>query len=108
LICHGRDILNLLSREPFKKEKLDRDRRAFLTVISRVPRQATALPIYTPNMRDWQVKVIATSGNLVLSLWRRIGDRILYPNEIVEKAYRAPSTTRSWNTIEKIGSILES
>jgi uncharacterized protein (DUF1697 family) len=106
MICEAREILRLADASPLEDEKLDRDRRAFLTIVAKTPERLPRLPIYAPTTENWQVKVIAASGNLVLSLWRRAGDRILYPNEVVEKAFAAPSTTRSWNTIEKIVKIL--
>lgn len=105
MICDARDILRLTKARPFAGEKLDRDRRAFLTVVARAPERLPRLPIHAPATDQWQVKVIAASGNLVLSLWHRVGSRLLYPNEIVEKAFGARATTRSWNTIETIVKI---
>lgn len=55
----------------------------------------------------WEVKVIAVTGRYALSLRRRLGRNIIYPNEVVEKNFRIPATTRSWNTIQAICRILE-
>ena len=106
MICDARNILALAKARPFADEKLDRDRRAFLTVVAKAPERLPRLPINAPATDPWQVKVIAVSGNLVLSLWHRAGSRLLYPNEVVEKAFVTPATTRSWNTIETIVKIV--
>ncbi len=44
----------------------------------------------------------------MLSVWRRIDARLLYPNEVVERELGVPATTRSWETIGKIRDILRS
>jgi uncharacterized protein (DUF1697 family) len=105
IVCDAREILKLAEARPFEGEKLDRDHRAFLTVMAKIPGRLPPLPIYVPATDNWQVKVIAVSGNSVLSLWHRVGQRLLYPNEAVERAFGALATTRSWNTIEKIVKI---
>lgn len=106
LICPADEIISLAKSEPFKHEKLSRETRAFLTVVARKANDPPKLPLYAPNKADWEVKVLRISGSAALSLWRPMGNRILYPNEVVEKALGAPSTTRSWNTIEKVLKIL--
>ncbi len=42
-----------------------------------------------------------------LSLCRRMGKAMVYPNEVVEKELAISATTRSWDTISKIREILE-
>jgi uncharacterized protein (DUF1697 family) len=41
-----------------------------------------------------------------LGVWRRTPGTFIYPNEVVEKQFRTPATTRSWNTIDAICDIL--
>lgn len=108
LICPAEEIIALARSEPFRNEKLSREMRAFVTVVAGRVAIAPKLPLYAPAMANWQVKVIRLSGSSALSLWRPVTDRVLYPNEVVEKAFGAPSTTRSWSTIEKIVKILGS
>jgi hypothetical protein len=43
----------------------------------------------------------------VLSLRRKMKNGRLYPNQIVEKEFGVAATTRSWNTIVRIATILE-
>ena len=107
MICDGKEITELADQNPFKNERLDDDQRAFVTVVAKAPAHLPKLPIHAPAIDGWQVKIIGVAGNAVLSLWRRRGERLLYPNEVVEKWFGEPSTTRSWNTIEKIVKILE-
>jgi len=50
---------------------------------------------------------VGVTGKFAVSLWRRLGRSIVYPNEVVEKALGVPATTRNWSTIEAIRDILE-
>jgi hypothetical protein len=43
----------------------------------------------------------------VTSLWRRREGRFIYPNEVVEKLFGVPATTRGWSTIGAIRKALE-
>ena len=81
--------------------------RRFVTVMTKAPRPIPRLPVRKPAGDDWQVSVVAVSGSFALSLWRRLGRSIVYPNEVVEKAFGVPATTRSWDTLLKIRDLLE-
>jgi uncharacterized protein (DUF1697 family) len=76
-------------------------------VLAKRPRTLPHLPISQPPGEKWQVRIVGVSGKLVLSLWRRLGKTILYPNEVVEKHFGAPATTRNWNTIVTLCEILK-
>jgi uncharacterized protein (DUF1697 family) len=65
-----------------------------------------SLPISQPAGTKWQVKIIGLSGNFALSLWRRLERTTAYPNEVVEKHFAVPATTRNWNTISALCKIL--
>lgn len=78
-----------------------------MTVLAKRPRSLPRLPLSRPEGDDWQVRVVAVSGKFAVSLLRRLGRTILYPNEVVEKSFGVPATTRNWNTIEAIRDILE-
>jgi hypothetical protein len=66
-----------------------------------------ALPLCWPADDAWQVKVVAVTGRFALSLARRLGQKIIYPNEVVEKNLGVSATTRNWNTISAICDILK-
>lgn len=107
MICPARDLLDLARRDPFSDRPSSKDSRSFVTVMATRPRTLPRLPISRPAGDDWQVKIVAVSGKFVLSLWRRLGRSILYPNEVVEKSFGIPATTRGWNTIASICDILD-
>jgi uncharacterized protein (DUF1697 family) len=107
MICPAREVLDLVRKEPFSNQPSSKDSRCFVTVMVKRPRTLPGLPITKPAGDGWQVKIVAVSGKFVLSLWRRLGRSILYPNEVVEKSFGIPATTRGWNTIAAICGILD-
>ena len=107
MICPGGDLQNLVWTDPFAGQQFPKDAKRFVTVLGKRPRTLPHLPIIRPDGADWQVKVVEVTGKFALSVWRRLGRSILYPNEVVEKTLGVPGTTRNWNTIEAIRDILE-
>lgn len=55
---------------------------------------------------QWQVKIVAASGRLVASVWRRQPGTPIYPNAVLERGFGV-ATTRNWNTVETICRILQ-
>lgn len=106
MVCPATAIVDLVRDNPLKNEPTDNDRRIFLTVMSTAPAKPPKLPIYAPKVDQWEVKVVQISGVLALSLWRRLKENALYPNQVLEKEFGVATTTRSWNTIEKIAKIV--
>jgi uncharacterized protein (DUF1697 family) len=111
MICSAKTILDVVRDNPLKNEPTDNDRRVFLTVMSKPlissARQSLALPIYAPNKEKWEVKIVQITGTLALSVWRRLKDNPLYPNQILEKQFGVATTTRTWTTIDKVAKILK-
>lgn len=62
------------------------------------------LPIERPT-GGWEVKRVAVKDRFVLRRWRALRKSGLYPNEVVEREFGVPATTRTWGTIEKIRQI---
>lgn len=108
MICRAQEILDLVGKDPFKEQPLSPDMRGFVSVMAKRPSVSLRLPLYRPNVDNWEVKVIQVSGKFALSLWQRLQKNVLYPNEVVEKHFGVPATTRSWNTILRIRTILNS
>jgi uncharacterized protein (DUF1697 family) len=106
MICPARERLKLAGAEPFRDELSDSEVRPYVTVLARRPRTLPRLPIRQPDGDQWQVKVIGISGRFALSLHRRQGRTLVYPNEVVEKRLGVAATTRNWNTIAAICEIL--
>lgn len=107
MICSAKMIVDLARDNPFKNGPTDNDRRIFLTIMAEAPEKAPRLPIYAPNKEKWEVKIVEITGTLALSLWRRLRDNPIYPNQVLEKQFGVATTTRTWNTIEKVTKILE-
>lgn len=107
MICCAKEIVDLVRNNPLKGEATDSDRRIFVTVMSESPATLPKLPIYAPDLRNWEVQIVQITGVCALSLWRRSKENALYPNQVIEKQFGVATTTRSWNTIEKIAKILE-
>jgi uncharacterized protein (DUF1697 family) len=106
MICPAREILDLASGEPFVDLPADADVTRYVSVVAKRPRTLPPLPVRRPDGDEWQVKVIGLRGRFALSLHRRLGRTLVYPNEVVEKHLGVLATTRNWNTISAICDIL--
>jgi uncharacterized protein (DUF1697 family) len=123
MICPARDIIKLVrqwtdspwraSKDPFSREPPVRlgpsgpDIVRFVSVLAKRPAIRFDLPqTFTASpARTWLVKIIAIQDRFVLGLYRREMKAISYLGKI-EKLLGVPATTRNWNTIEKVVSIL--
>ena len=108
MICPAKELVDLVDDEPLRQHALHEDAKPFISVLERHPREQPRLPIHAPEGKAWQVAVIAVRGRFALSLHRRTGGALVYPNEVVEKRFGVAATTRSWNTILKLRADLES
>jgi len=106
MICTSREVLALAAGDGFASAPPGKDVKRYVTVLAKRPGTVPSLPLERPSGRDWQVKVIDVSGRFVLSLSRRLGRTLVYPNEVVEKALGISATTRNWSTISAICEIL--
>ncbi len=106
MICRGSDLIELMKSDPFRKSS-ERDVRPFVSVMHKAPVKLPRFPIVRPEGDKWEVKLLNVVGQCALTIWRRQEKGILYPNEVVEKTFGQPGTTRSWNTITTICKILE-
>lgn len=107
MTCRGCDVLDLASRDPFGDALADEDVNQYVSVLANRPRTLPPLPISHPAGADWQVKVIEMTGRFALSLHRRLGRTLVYPNEVVEKKLGVRATTRNWSTISAVCKVLE-
>jgi uncharacterized protein (DUF1697 family) len=107
MICSAKDVLVLVQEKAFHQPVTkDSALRRFVTVLAKRPGKLPKLPLMQPTGDQWEVKVLRVSGCFALSWHRRQGPRGIYPNEVVEKHFGLPATTRNWNTIEAICDIL--
>ena len=107
MICRARNLLELAAGEPFPREASVKGVRRFVSVLAKSPPNFPTLPFSHPAGREWQVKLVGLCGRFALSLWRRTGRAMIYPNEVVEKRLAVAATTRTWDTIFKITSVLQ-
>ena len=106
MICRGRDLLELAAGEPFARALGHPDAKHHVSVLAKRPTALPKLPLCKPDGDQWQVQVIRIIGQFAVSLHRRMGKRLIYPNEVVERHFGIPATTRNWNTVEAICEIL--
>jgi len=106
MICPARDIMKLVSKDPFSGQPSGQGITHFVSVAAKPLRLPFPLPLSLPADNDWLLKIIAIQGRFVLGLYRRQMKAIGYLGKI-EKRLGVPVTTRNWNTIEKVAKILE-
>jgi len=106
MICRARDVSDLGSGDPFPRAGSDKEVHRYVSVLAKRPRALPPLPIRQPAGDNWQVKVVGLQGVFALSLHRRVGKTLVYPNEVVEKHLGVSATTRNWTTVRTICDIL--
>jgi uncharacterized protein (DUF1697 family) len=106
MICPARDIIKLVSKDPFSRQPSGPDITRFVNVLAKRISSPPHLPLSLPSDSDWLMKIIAIQGRFVLGLYRRQMKAISYLSKI-EKLLRMPATNRNWNTIKKIAEILD-
>jgi|SRR5437868_2017128 len=107
MICPTRDIIKLVTKDPFARQPSGPEITRFVNVLHKRLRTLPPLPLALPSDDDWLLKIIAIQDRFVLGLYRRQMKAISYLGKI-EKRLGVPVTTRSWNTIEKVATILRS
>lgn len=107
MICRGQDILELMSHRHFAGQPPRPDIVRFVSVLSKNPSPAPSLPVSLPATGKWLLKVLARENRFVLGVYRRQMKAIGYLGEI-DRLFGVSATTRNWNTITAIASVLKS
>ena len=105
LICQGREIVRLMTQDPFADHPARPDIVRFVSVLSRRPRSAPSTPMTFPASGKWLLKVLATDDRFVFGLYRRHMKAIGYLGTL-DRLFGVPVTTRNWNTITAIARVL--
>jgi uncharacterized protein (DUF1697 family) len=105
MICQGREILRLMSQNPFGEQPARPDIVRFVSILSRRPRSAPSMPVSFPSSGGWLLKIVGTDNRFVFGLYRRHMKAIGYLGAF-DRLFGAPVTTRNWNTIAAIAKIL--
>ena len=105
MICQGREIVRLLSRNPFEDQPVRSDIVRFVSVLSQRPRPAPPTPIAFPSSGKWLLKILGRDDRFVFGVYRRQMKAIGYLGAL-DRLFGAPATTRNWNTITAIARVL--
>ena len=106
LICHGREIVRLVSHDFFAGHPVRPDTVRFVSLLSRPPRSAPRLPMNIPSRGTWLVKVLALDGRFIVGLYRRHMKVIGYLGTL-DRVFGVSLTTRNWNTVTAIAKVLD-
>ena len=115
MICRGREIAKLLSRDWFAGRPSRPDIVRFVSVLSRAPRVRPRLPLMLPGRSEWPgptghgqwlLRVLACDGRFVIGEYRRQMKAIGHLGAL-DRVFGSAATTRNWNTITAIGRALD-
>jgi uncharacterized protein (DUF1697 family) len=106
VVCRACEIVDLLSRDPYRGRSVPPDVVRFISVLSGRPRLAPSLPIQFPSSGRWLMKILARRNKFVIGMYRRHMKVIGYLGAL-DRLYGVSVTTRNWNTIAAIGRVLD-
>jgi uncharacterized protein (DUF1697 family) len=106
VICQGRDILEMVSRDVFSSHPARPDIVRFVSVLSRSVRSTPSMPMTFPPGGKWLLKILAREDRFVFGVYRRHMKVIGYLGAL-DRIFGAPAITRNWNTVTAIARVLE-
>ena len=106
VICEGREIVELISKNLFAREPAQPGIVRFVSVLVRSPRLAPPLPTSLPPTGEWLLQVLARDGRFVVGQYRRHMKTIGYLGTL-DRIFGVPVTTRNWNTLTAVAKVLE-
>jgi len=106
MICPGREIVRLISEDPFAGEPERRDIVRFVSVLSKRPRSMPSTPMSLPSSGKWLLKILGADPRFVFGVYRREMKAIGYLGTL-DRLFGVPVTTRNWNTIGAIAKVLK-
>ena len=105
MICPGRELLALVSGNPYGREPAGEGITRFMTVLAKRPRLFPSLPFDIPSEGGWLVRIVSRENRYVFGQYRRHMKTIGYLGQM-DKLFGMPATTRNWNTINAIVKVL--
>jgi uncharacterized protein (DUF1697 family) len=105
VVCQGRDIASLISKDPFEGQSVGSGVVRFVSVLSQRPRLTPATPMQFPPSGQWLMKILTRRKRFVIGLYRRHMKVIGFLGAL-DRIYGVPVTTRNWNTIAAIARVL--
>jgi uncharacterized protein (DUF1697 family) len=106
MICHGREIVRLMSRDFFSGHAVRPDIVRFVSVLGQSPRSAPSTPVSFPSTGKWLVRILAREKRFVVGLYKRHMKAISYLGTL-DRVFGVAVTTRNWNTITAIAKVLD-
>lgn len=104
-MCDAREILDLISLDPFAAERIPPDAVRFVSLLSKRPPLSPSMPIVFPAAGGWLLKILARKDRFVWGMYRRDMKVIGYLGSL-DRLFGVPATTRNWNTITAVGKVL--
>ncbi len=101
MICQSREILDLISENPFMGHPSRPGIIRFVSVLSIRPRSEPPMPMNFPSDGRWLVRILGRKDRFVFGIYRRHMQTIRYLG-MMDRLFDAPVTTRNWNTIQAI------
>jgi uncharacterized protein (DUF1697 family) len=105
MICEGREIVRLMSRNHFGTQPMRPDIVRFVSVLSRRPGSGPSMPVSFPSRGRWLLKILATDNRYVIGMYRRHMKAIGYLGQL-DRLFGVPATTRNWNTMTAVTRVL--
>lgn len=105
IICKGRDVADLVSRDFFASQAVPSSCIRFVSVLAGKSSVTPSLPMSFPPKGKWLLKVLARQDRFIVGLHRR-EMRALNCLGMLDRIFGVPVTTRNWNTIAAIGRVL--
>jgi len=105
IICEGREILKLISQNPFGRQPVPPEIVRFVSVLSRRPKSRPSMPARFPSSGKWLLKILARRDRFVFGEYRRHMRVISYLGT-VGRLLGVPAATRNWNTITTVAKAL--
>ena len=105
MICEGREIVRLISQDPFAGQPRRHDVVRFVSMLSARPRLAPPLPMSFPSSGPWLLKILGRDKRFIFGHYRRHMKIIGYLG-LVDRLFGVPVTTRNWNTMTAIARIV--
>jgi len=106
MICEGREFMSIAEKDRFLGLPSRPEIVRFLSVSEKPHPKLPPLPIILPADGEWLLRIVASEGRFVFGAYRRHMKAITYLGRI-EKIFGVPLTTRNWNTVGSIISVLK-
>src|SRR6185503_11461989 len=91
MICEGREIVRLMSRNHFADQPVRPDIVRFVSVLSERPHPAPSMPICFPSSGKWLLKILARDNRFIFGVYRRHMKVVSYLGRL-DRIFGVPAT----------------